>query len=97
MDGWRGNVPSAFLFSIKASRFLTHMKKLRDPAAPLDSFFRRARELETQLGPVLYQLPPQFHKHSDVLKRFLAKTVRRPIRRGIRFGPSPAMGLVACK
>jgi uncharacterized protein YecE (DUF72 family) len=73
LDGWRGHVPPAFLFSIKASRFLTHMKKLRDPAAPLDRLFRRARELKTQLGPVLYQLPPQFQKHSEVLKRFLSQ------------------------
>src|SRR5436305_10710486 len=53
---WRSRAPSGFVYAVKASRYLTHMKKLKDPDAPLDLFFSRARELGRTLGPVLYQL-----------------------------------------
>ena len=39
---WRGRAPRGFLYAVKASRFLTHMKKLKDPDDPLDLFFSRA-------------------------------------------------------
>src|SRR4051812_12516913 len=55
---WAERAPKKFLFAVKASRFLTHMKKLKDPEEPLERFFERARELGPHLGPVLYQLPP---------------------------------------
>ena len=45
LASWRPSVPSRFLFAVKASRFLTHMKKLIDPADPLDRLFTRAAEL----------------------------------------------------
>ena len=56
--GWAARAPRGFLFAVKASRFLTHMKKLKDPEEPVDRFFSRARALRRHLGPVLYQLPP---------------------------------------
>src|SRR5204863_4350706 len=55
---WRRRVPLRFLFAVKASRYLTHMKKLKDPDDPVDLFFSRAAKLGSTLGPVLYQLPP---------------------------------------
>src|SRR5438105_15042649 len=55
---WRRRAPRGFLYAVKASRFLTHMKKLKDPAEPLERFFSRARHLGATFGPVLYQLPP---------------------------------------
>src|SRR5437660_1084096 len=55
---WAAQVPPGFLFAVKASRFLTHMKKLKEPEQPLENVLGRARELGPHLGPVLYQLPP---------------------------------------
>ncbi len=55
---WREQAPGRFLYAVKASRFLTHMKKLKDPEDPLFRFFENARHLGPHLGPVLYQLPP---------------------------------------
>lgn len=55
---WRTHVPPAFLFAVKASRFLTHMKRLLDPNDPLQRLFSSVSGLGRRLGPVLYQLPP---------------------------------------
>jgi uncharacterized protein YecE (DUF72 family) len=74
---WRGRAPANFLFAVKASRFLTHMKKLKDPEAPLDLFFSRAREMGRTLGPVLYQLPPRWPVNIERLTTFLAALPRR--------------------
>jgi len=57
---WRSRIPANFLMAVKASRFLTHMKRLRDPEEPLDRLFSRASGLGPHLGPVLYQLPARF-------------------------------------
>ena len=71
-DSWRQRTPGDFLFAVKASRFLTHMKKLKDPDEPIDRLFSRAVELRSKLGPVLYQLPKQMPKNLERLERFLA-------------------------
>jgi len=70
-EAWRRRAPPGFLYAVKASRFLTHMKKLKDPAEPLERFFSRARELGTRLGPVLYQLPPHWPVNVERLRTFL--------------------------
>lgn len=57
---WREAVPRGFVFAVKASRFITHVKRLRDPAGPVDLLFSRAKELGPALGPVLFQLPPRW-------------------------------------
>ncbi len=54
---WRERVSEQFLFSVKASRYITHMKKLKDSKKPLRSFLKAAGVLECKLGPVLFQLP----------------------------------------
>jgi uncharacterized protein YecE (DUF72 family) len=56
---------------VKASRFLTHMKKLKDPEEPLDRLFTRMRPLDGHLGPVLYQLPPAWTCDAVRLEHFL--------------------------
>jgi uncharacterized protein YecE (DUF72 family) len=56
---------------VKASRFLTHMKKLKDPETPLANVLGRARRLGRHLGPVLYQLPPHWHCDPERLRHFL--------------------------
>lgn len=59
---WRDRVPDHFLYAVKASRYLTHIKRLKDPADPLHRFWNRARLLGSKLGPVLYQLPPHLNE-----------------------------------
>ena len=76
-DAWREQTTSGFLMALKASRFLTHMKRLRDPEEPLQRLFSRASELGPRLGPVLYQLPPNFHRDLARLEAFLQHLPRR--------------------
>ena len=81
---WRRGVPEGFVFAVKASRFLTHVKRLRNPAGPLRLFLGRARRLEDTLGPVLFQLPGHFHANADRLDRFLAALDRQRYVRDLR-------------
>ncbi|HTK29671.1 MAG TPA: DUF72 domain-containing protein [Vicinamibacterales bacterium] len=69
---WARQVPRTFVFAVKASRFLTHMKRLRDPDEPLARLFSRAVVLKRHLGPVLYQLPARFTRDAARLDAFLA-------------------------
>jgi uncharacterized protein YecE (DUF72 family) len=68
---WAERAPLRFLYAVKASRFLTHMKKLKDPEEPLERLFTRMRPLARHLGPVLYQLPPNFKLDRGRLEHFL--------------------------
>jgi len=68
---WGKRAPRGFLYAVKASRFLTHMKKLKDPADPLHRFFTRAKQLARAFGPVLYQLPPRWPVNLARLDAFL--------------------------
>jgi uncharacterized protein YecE (DUF72 family) len=70
-DGWRRQAPSGFRYAVKASRFITHLKKLKDPELPLKEFFARARRLDAALGPVLYQLPPHWGVNLERFAHFL--------------------------
>ena len=70
-DTWRAQAPPGFLYAVKASRFLTHLKKLKDPEGPLQLFFDRALHLGPTLGPVLYQLPPHWKLNLARLDGFL--------------------------
>lgn len=70
-DAWRAQAPPEFLYAVKASRFLTHLKKLKDPEGPLQRFFERALHLGPTLGPVLYQLPPHWKLNLERLEGFL--------------------------
>ncbi len=55
---WAARTPPDFVMAVKASRFLTHIKRLRDPQEPVHRFVDHARNLGAKLGPVLLQLPP---------------------------------------
>jgi uncharacterized protein YecE (DUF72 family) len=68
---WGDRVPMRFVFAVKASRYLTHMKKLKDPEEPIERLFSRMRSLGRHLGPVLYQLPPGFKADIPRLEHFL--------------------------
>jgi uncharacterized protein YecE (DUF72 family) len=72
-DSWREQAPPGFLYAVKASRYLTHMKKLIDPAGPLRLFFERAHRLDETLGPVLFQLPPRWRVNLPRFQTFLAE------------------------
>jgi uncharacterized protein YecE (DUF72 family) len=58
---WREQTPSGFIVAVKASRFITHLKRLKDPEEPVALLWERAAGLGDRLGPVLFQLPPRFH------------------------------------
>ncbi|MBI4318861.1 MAG: DUF72 domain-containing protein [Chloroflexi bacterium] len=70
---WRDGSPPNFLFAVKASRLITHYRRLRNVAELLDTFLDRARLLGDKLGPILYQLPPQFVRDDETLGDFLAQ------------------------
>ena len=81
---WAARVPAGFLFAVKASRYLTHMKKLKDPEDPVERLFSRTRALGRHLGPVLYQLPPGFKVDVDRLEHFL-HALPRDVRHVLEF------------
>ena len=59
-EGWARRTPDDFVLALKVSRYLTHIRRLRDPEEPVQRFFARASALVPKLGPVLVQLPPDF-------------------------------------
>ena len=67
---WRDQAPPGFIYSVKANRFITHMKKLKDPKEPVKRFLKNARILADHLGPVLFQLPPRWSVNEDRLEEF---------------------------
>lgn len=71
LEGWRDETPEPFLFAFKASRYLTHMKKLKDAAGPVDTLMAAADVLGDKLGPVLFQLPPRWRCDAGRLRAFL--------------------------
>jgi uncharacterized protein YecE (DUF72 family) len=81
---WQEQAPENFTFAVKASRFLTHIKRLKEPEDPLDLFFSRAKHLKGTLGPVLFQLPPMFKADIDRLSVFLRALRGRAAFRKIR-------------
>ena len=80
---WAEAVPPDFVFAVKASRFLTHIKRLREPGPPLSLFMKRAKGLGARRGPILFQLPARFHLSLERLDEFLAALARRRITRAV--------------
>ena len=70
-DNWRESSPRNFVYAVKASRFITHMKKLKDPARSSEKFFLAAEHLHKKLGPILFQLPPRWNLNVERLAEFL--------------------------
>jgi uncharacterized protein YecE (DUF72 family) len=77
MKVWRDTTPKDFVFAVKGSRFLTHMKKLKDAEQGLDRFLDAIEVLGRKLGPILFQLPPNWELNLDRLEEFLALAPRR--------------------
>lgn len=71
-QGWAKGVPPGFRFAVKASRWITHMRRLRG-GPEVDLFLERVRHLGDALGPILYQLPPRMGRDLQRLEGFLAR------------------------
>jgi len=76
LQHWYACTPRDFRFSAKASRYITHMKKLRDPQKTVPAFLDRIRLLDDKLGPILFQLPPRWHFNAARLRDFLESLSR---------------------
>jgi uncharacterized protein YecE (DUF72 family) len=71
-EGWARRAPEGFLFAVKASRFLTHIKRLREPRESVEILLEGARRLGPHLGPILVQLPPDMEVAPDAIEATLA-------------------------
>jgi len=69
---WRESTPENFIFAVKMSRYITHIKKLRNLGSAVENFLSRAVLLEEKLGPLLYQLPPNMKRNDELLQSFLS-------------------------
>lgn len=76
-DVWRAATPRGFRFAVKASRYITHLKRLRGCEDAVGRLFQGALRLEERLGPILYQLPPSFRADPERLDAFCATLPRR--------------------
>ncbi|HKT33901.1 MAG TPA: DUF72 domain-containing protein [Nitrospira sp.] len=70
-EAWRRSVPESFCFAVKGSRYITHRKKLNDPAPALARFMEPVELLRDKLGPILFQLPPRWSCNVPRLTAFL--------------------------
>jgi uncharacterized protein YecE (DUF72 family) len=68
---WKETAPPSFVYAVKVSRLITHLKKLRNTQDALANFLSRARLLGEKLGPLLYQLPPSLSCDQALLEEFL--------------------------
>jgi uncharacterized protein YecE (DUF72 family) len=80
VKNWNDEAKKDFVFSVKASRYITHIKLLKDPVEPLKKFFTAMKPLEAKTGPVLFQLPGRFKKDIERLRNFLVSIRKYKIR-----------------
>jgi uncharacterized protein YecE (DUF72 family) len=73
LRAWRRRTPDGFTFALKANQYITHFKKLKDPAEPLDTLYRSVEPLGDALGPILFQCPPNWHQNLERLEHFLGR------------------------
>jgi uncharacterized protein YecE (DUF72 family) len=77
VQGWYQRSPPDFIFAVKGSRFLTHIKRLKGNRESIKKFFDRAKLLKEKCGPILWQLPPTLKFDPKLLNAFLKKLPRR--------------------
>jgi len=70
--GWIADVGPNFRFALKANQYMTHIRRLKNVEEPLQRFLPTLQPLATQLGPVLFQLPPNLKADAALLRDFLA-------------------------
>ena len=73
LSEWNKTTSNDFIFSVKASRFITHIKKLKDVSDSVKLFIERISILKNKLGPILFQLPPALKRNDEILQIFLNK------------------------
>jgi uncharacterized protein YecE (DUF72 family) len=83
-EGWAERTPPDFVFALKLSRYLSHIKRLREPEEPVKRFLDRAAPLEGRAGPLLLQLPPDFHADPGRLTAVL-DCIPRALRVAVEF------------
>lgn len=83
-EGWKKEAEKGFVYALKGSRFITHMKKLKEPEESLKLFLGRARILGKNLGPILFQLPPRWRCNAERLME-LVKALPSDIRFAFEF------------
>jgi len=71
LETWRDTSPKDFMFSVKASRYITHMKKLKNPGEALRTFLDRISVLKSKLDVILFQLPPRWNCNYERLEAFV--------------------------
>ena len=81
---WRESTPVDFEFVLKVSRYLTHVRRLRDPEEPVRLFMERSRPLRRRMAAVLLQLPPRFPADVERLRRTL-RAFPRTLRVAVEF------------
>ena len=69
-ENWRKRTPDNFLWAVKASRYITHIKRVKDVEEPLERFYGSVALLKEKLGPILFQLPPSLSFDEAVLSNF---------------------------
>lgn len=85
-QSWAERTPDDFMFSVKAPRYITHMRRLRDVETPLANFFASGiLKLGAKLGPILWQLPPNFKYSAELIEDFL-KLLPRTTKEAIELG-----------
>jgi uncharacterized protein YecE (DUF72 family) len=72
IERWHRQAPKSFIYTVKANRYITHIKRLKDTREEVKRFFERIKPLGANLGPVLYQLPPGLHKDTKLLADFIS-------------------------
>jgi len=82
---WYLSTPEGFVFSLQGSRFITHVKKLKDCAEPIEVFFSRASLLKEKLGIILWQFPPNFNLDVERFKDFLEALRPYSVRNAFEF------------
>ncbi len=71
-DAWFHSVPEHFIFSVKASRYITHVKKLKEGRKGFDKLTERLEVLKNKTGPILFQLPPGWQYNAERFKQFIS-------------------------
>jgi uncharacterized protein YecE (DUF72 family) len=84
LEGWAAKTPEHFRFALKAPQRITHFGRLHGVAAILGHFVETATALGARLGPILFQLPPDFARNDPVLEAFL-ETLDKRVRAAFEF------------
>ncbi len=79
-EGWKEKTPPGFLWAVKGSRYITHIKRLTDPEETLSRFYESVEGLGEKIGPILFQLPPSLKFDHTLLNTFL-----KALKKGYRY------------